>query len=126
MDFETKDSGQREEFSSGARRDLRVGKGRYDLLQYRALGRVAKVAERGAEKYGDENWRLGIPPKRFQDSAMRHLCQYGAGNRDEDHLGQAVWNLLCIIEMQEIEDEQRITQAEREEFWEACDSVQRN
>lgn len=101
MDFETKDSGEREVFKTGAQRDTRVGKGRYDLLQFRALGRVAKVAERGARKYGDDNWKLGIPERRFLDSALRHLSQYATGELDEDHLGQAAWNILCMIEMQE-------------------------
>lgn len=104
MDFETKDSGKREEFVTGARRDTREGKGRYDLLQHRALGRVAKVAERGAAKYGDRNWELGIPEERFMDSALRHLCQYMSGDRDEDHLGQAAWNILAAIEMQEMHE----------------------
>jgi len=101
MDYELKDSGEREEFVTGARRDTRVGKGRYDLLQPRALGRVARVAEKGAVKYGDRNWEKGMPEGRLLDSAFRHLFQYQSGMRDEDHLGQAVWNLLSAMEFQE-------------------------
>lgn len=116
MDFETKDSGERRTYPSGAVRDKRTGKGRYDLLQHRALGRVAKVAERGAAKYGDENWKLGIPENDFLDSALRHLHQYASGFRDEDHLGQAAWNILCMIENQET-PVYVIPVEDLEEFW---------
>lgn len=98
--FETKDSGQREDFSTGSRRDTRTGKGRYDLLPPAALRRLAQVYERGAAKYGDRNWELGQPLSRFLDSALRHTFQVLEGKTDEDHAGQAAWNLLAFIEIQ--------------------------
>jgi hypothetical protein len=98
--FETKDSGQREDFSTGSRRDTRTGKGRYDLLPPAALRRLAQVYERGAAKYGDRNWELGQPLSRFLDSALRHTFQVLEGRTDEDHAGQAAWNLLAFIEIQ--------------------------
>jgi len=39
--MEIKDSGKREEFSTGSRRDTREGKGRFDLLPTRALAAAA-------------------------------------------------------------------------------------
>lgn len=93
-----KDSGQRQEFATGAVRDLQDGKGRYDLLPCHAIFRVARTLEKGARKYAERNWEQGIPTGRFMDSALRHLFRHLAGDRDEDHLAQAAWNVLCLIE----------------------------
>lgn len=82
---------------SGALRSDSSGKGRFDLLSPFALRRVALVCERGAEIYGDRNWEKGVPYHRFIDSALRHVSQYMMGMRDEDHVAQAVWNLMCIL-----------------------------
>lgn len=92
-----KDSGDREEFSTGAVRDSREGKGRYDLIPVIALKRVAAVYEKGASKYAARNWETGINQSRCYDSALRHLMQYAEGLRDEDHLAQAAFNVLAMI-----------------------------
>lgn len=96
-----KDSGQREEMPTGSRRDSRKGKGRYDLLPPRALRRLARHFEAGAEKYGDRNWEKGQPLSRFLDSALRHSFNFLEGQRDEDHLAAAVWNLFCLLDTEE-------------------------
>jgi len=97
-----KDSGQRSEFSTGAHRDLQEGKGRMDLMPFLALMEVSKVYEEGAKKYSDNNWRKGIPLSRYADSGMRHMAKWMAGRRDEPHLHMAAWNLLCLIETEEL------------------------
>jgi hypothetical protein len=96
-----KDSGERQEFKTGAVRDVQSGKGRYDLLPTRAIRRLAEHYANGAVKYGDNNWLRGIPLKRMMDSAMRHLFKALEGQTDEDHLTAAAWNILGIIELQE-------------------------
>lgn len=96
-----KDSGSREEFSTGSKRDSREGKGRYDLLSPLALARLAKHFENGAKKYGDRNWERGQPQSRYLDSALRHLFRYLEGLRDEDHLSAAAWNVLAMIHQEE-------------------------
>lgn len=101
MYSEVKDSGKRESFSTGAVRDTAEGKGRYDLLPAYALHRLARHFENGAVKYGDENWRKGIPLRRFMDSAIRHMLKFLEGHRDEDHAAAAAWNILGLIETQE-------------------------
>lgn len=95
-----KDSGERQEFDTGAVRDTAAGKGRYDLLLslHHMLHRLARHFENGAVKYGDDNWRKGIPLHRFLSSATRHLHQFAAGRADEDHLAAAIWNLMCLGE----------------------------
>jgi len=101
MAFETKDSGERAHFSTGAQRDTNNGKGRYDLLPVLALRRLAQLYERGAIKYDDRNWEKGIPVWRMFDSGIRHAEDALSGKHDEDHLAGAVWNLLGIMEYEE-------------------------
>jgi hypothetical protein len=91
------DSGNRRQFNTGAVRDMQEGKGRCDLLPAAALLRLARHFEAGAKKYGDRNWEKGIPLDSFIDSAMRHLLKYMDGQKDEDHLCAAAWNLLCAM-----------------------------
>ncbi len=100
--FQTKDSGERQQFSTGAVRDRQAGKGRYDLLPPAAIRRLADIFERGANKYSARNWEKGLPLSRFIDSALRHTFQYLEGRRDEDHIGQAAWNLLCALHTDEM------------------------
>jgi len=97
MDYETKDSGQRRDFPTGARRDLNKGKGRYDLLPAVCIERLAKLYERGAAKYGDNNWQKGIPSTCYMESALRHLFKYLDGHRDEDHLAACVFNVFGLM-----------------------------
>lgn len=93
-EYKTKDSGDRRVFTSGSKRDVRVGKGRFDLIPYEIIQRLADLYERGAQKYGDRNWELGQPLSVFLDSAMRHGAQVAQGMDDEDHAVAAAWNWI--------------------------------
>jgi hypothetical protein len=104
-EFVTKDSGQREEFESGMVRDIRIGKGRFDLIPPQMLRRLAGLYERGASKYGDSNWQKGTKCSRFMDSALRHINEYREGYRDEDHIIAAIWNLTAIVYFEEMKPE---------------------
>lgn len=95
--FITKDSGHRQSFETGAVRDIQEGKGRFDLIPSLPLRRLAGLYERGAAKYGPNNWQKGIPLMRYIDSAMRHLNQLVAGESTEDHAIAVVWNLFGYI-----------------------------
>ena len=97
-----KDSGHRREFDTGAVRDMQAGKGRMDLVPPLALLRLGRHFEAGCIKYGDHNWRRGIPINSFIDSALRHTLKYMAGETDEDHLVAAAWNLMCAMETEEV------------------------
>jgi hypothetical protein len=100
-EVEIKDSGKKQEFSTGAHRDTSEGKGRFDLIPYEALQRVAVTYQKGAEKYGENNWKKGMPIERFIDSGCRHAYKHLAGWRDEDHLAMALWNFMGAIFMDE-------------------------
>lgn len=96
-----KDSGNRREFETGSVRDMQEGKGRCDLLPAAALLRLAIHYEEGAKKYGDRNWEKGQPLSVMIDSGMRHLLKYLDGQKDEDHLTAAAWNILGAMWMEE-------------------------
>ena len=103
MKFITKDSGKRQDYKSGMRRDLQEGKPRYDLcipLEGESMfKRWAELMARGAEKYGERNWEKANSPEelaRFKASAFRHFMQWFAGeNPEEDHAAAIFFNVQC-------------------------------
>lgn len=92
-----KDSGERREFSTGSVRDVRTGKGRYDLIPPYSLRRLAQHYENGAAKYGDRNWEKGQPAASYVDSLIRHGQDYLSGDRSEDHMAAVAWNAFAIM-----------------------------
>jgi len=111
--YGVKDSGNRREFETGAVRDMAEGKGRYDLLPWKAIHELALHCEAGAVKYGERNCEKGIPISSLIDSAFRHLSKYMQGMNDEPHLRAALWNIAYAIyhekvtpEMQDIPSRQ--------------------
>jgi hypothetical protein len=102
--FLTKDSGKREVFESGMKRDTQDDKPRFDLLfplgvpyADQFLTRVAELLARGAVKYDARNWEKAAGQAeldRFKASAMRHMIQWQAGETDEDHASAVVFNLM--------------------------------
>lgn len=95
--FVTKDSGMRHVESTGAVRDSNADKGRFDLIPALPLRRLAQLYQRGAIKYGENNWRRGINLPRYLDSALRHINDFQSGDRAEDHLIAAAWNLFGYV-----------------------------
>lgn len=103
--FRTKDSGERQEYVSGMRRDVQSGKPRFDLLLVdglpygeQFLTRFAGLLERGAEKYGESNWTLADSAEelaRFKASAFRHFIQWISGELDEDHGAAVAFNIMA-------------------------------
>ena len=83
------------------------GKLRWDLLDLETLEPIVNRFTKGAEKYGPNNWQLVDDAKeRYYAAAMRHLCEYRKGNRDDDdprfadypsHLAASIWNMLCLL-----------------------------
>lgn len=64
------------------------------------LKELAIHYEMGAEKYGVDNWKNGIPETKgerggsFRDSGLRHLQQLLDGKTDEPHQIAAIWNFI--------------------------------
>lgn len=98
-----KDSWERIDYPTGARRDTNKWKPRYDLISPFFLRRLAIQMMKGCEKYWERNWELWIPTERFMESMERHYMQYKLWETDEDHLSAAAFNLMWIIHNQEKE-----------------------
>lgn len=101
MDYQLKQTGEKETFATGAQRDSQKGKPRYDLIPALSLRRVADLYTKGAEHYGDWNWAQGMPFTRFLSSLYRHLQQFMLEEDDEDHLAAIVFNAMAIMYFQE-------------------------
>ena len=157
------DSGDRTQFESGAVRDMREGKGRFDICPLEVMGNyicadndsidpfirdmsmflntdsvsylysamhhfelmyypdpysmmldVAIHFEQGAKKYGDANWKRGIPTWCYIDSATRHYIKCRRGDADEPHTRAVIWNLMCCIWEVKYGEEWRETQKLKE------------
>ena len=85
------------QFSSGAQRDKCDGKLRMSLIPQLELNRIMKRYLDGAEKYGHNNWKKGMPLSVYFDSAQRHLQAWWQNDQDEDHAAAVVWNILCAM-----------------------------
>lgn len=97
-EFVTKDSGIREEYASGMKRDTQNGKPDYTLIERAFLKRWAALMTRGAEKYGRENWKKANSKEeleRFRSSAFRHFMQWLDGEEDEDHAVAVAFNIAA-------------------------------
>ncbi len=100
----TKDSGKRVVHKSGMNRDIQDGKPRYDLIWHPMLKRWAELMTRGAEKYGENNWKLANSIEemnRFKASAFRHFMQFIEGEVDEDHAAAIFFNVAAIEYLKE-------------------------
>ena len=101
MEYTTKDSGKRTKYESGFQRDTKEGKPRYDLIPGELLKRLAELYARGAEKYGDNNWRLANTEKEFhhfKECAWRHFMQWANNwDEEEDHGIACAWNIFAYI-----------------------------
>lgn len=102
MKYATKDSGKRQNYDSGMRRDVQEGKPDFYLCitdqpySDQMLTRWAELMERGAVKYGRRNWQLADSEEeldRFKASAFRHFMQWVTGEDDEDHAAAVFFNI---------------------------------
>jgi hypothetical protein len=80
--------------------DGRTKASTYDIIVQRnctMLIEISKHFEEGAKKYGDNNWRKGIPVRCYIDSGVRHYLKFLRGDKDEPHDRAACWNWMCAI-----------------------------
>ena len=97
-------SGEVSHFATGAVRDTMRGKGFPSLIPTCALMALAKRFEDGANKYGRDNWKKGIPLSRYCDATNRHLWAFRDGCTKEDHAGAVLWNVACWLETKRMID----------------------
>jgi hypothetical protein len=104
-EFVTKDSGKRQEYSTGMKRDLQDSKSNIYLWMPKCIPydeqlivRAGYAAQRGANKYGERNFELAQTDEeleRFKSSALRHMLQWICGDRTEDHAAAVLFNLTA-------------------------------
>lgn len=98
--FTIKDSGEREQFSTGMNRDVETGKIDYTLIyDGPMLKRWAEHLTKGAIKYKPRNWLLAATQEeldRYRRSLGRHYHQYMNGEVDEDHAAAIFFNVNGI------------------------------
>ena len=92
-------------FKSGAVRDCNKGKEDYiETISWRAMKRFAQYMSGKKEKYGEGNFKKGIPIKSYEQSMLRHIQKYlenkyegGKIEVGEDHLSAILFNCFGII-----------------------------
>jgi len=84
-----------------------AAKARFDLVPWRALGRVVDVLTFGARKYADWNW-VHVPGARarYFAAALRHLTAYAGGEANDPesglpHLAPAGCCVLFVLALDE-------------------------
>lgn len=88
-------------FETGAVRSTDADKTRYDLVSPIGLRRLAETCHEGAAKYSDFNWEKGMDIPNLLNHALRHLYIFLSGDRSEDHLAHAAWNLFAAMHSEE-------------------------
>jgi hypothetical protein len=90
-------SQDRHEYDTGAVRSADCDQVRYDLITPIGLRALAKTYAEGAEKFGACNWENGMPVTDLLNHAIAHIYNFLSGDRKEDHLAHAAWNVLGAI-----------------------------
>ena len=109
-----------------------------DIIMQRRCSMTLEVAihfEEGAKKYGDNNWRKGIPVRCYIDSGVRHYLKFLRGDKDEPHDRAFCWNMMCAIwtskhhpelndyaQKEEIKPVGEFDQDRAEKFWGEADT----
>ena len=122
MTFEIKDSGKREEYTSGMVRDTSAGKIDYTLvLDGPMFQRWVEHMTTGAKKYDKRNWMKAqgqAEKDRFRESAFRHFMQWYNGEVDEDHAAAVFFNINGVeyIEVKGNPETKTVTDKREKEY----------
>lgn len=77
---------------------IRISRDSYSDGLIKMLKDLSIHFEKGAAKYGENNWRKGVNELwSFIDSGRRHTMQYLNGETDEPHHISAIWNFVCYL-----------------------------
>lgn len=88
------------EFSTGAKRGTEHADCDLSLIPPEALRAYGRAFAEGAAKYGKHNWLKGFPQTNLLNHAIQHIYNYLSGDKSEDHLGHAMWNIGAAIHQQ--------------------------
>ena len=93
---------EQHEYTTGAVRSADCDDIRYDLITPIGLRALAKTYAEGAAKFGQFNWENGMPVTDLLNHGIAHIYKFLAGDRSEDHLAHAAWNILGAIHSHEL------------------------
>lgn len=104
-------------FATGAIRDDQEGKEDYiETISWTAFRRYAQYMTGKKKKYGQGNFKKGIPVESYEQSLARHLVKYlsntyefGGLEEEEDHLSAMVFNIFGIMHEQARQVEQGLS-----------------
>lgn len=96
-------------FNSGAVRDSEDDKVDFtETISWTAFNRYARYMTSKKKKYGQGNFKKGIPIDSYERSLLRHIDKYmrnkyegGSDEPDEDHLSACVFNLFGLMHEEE-------------------------
>lgn len=99
------------QFESGAIRDDQAGKEDYtETISWTAFKRYAQYMTSKKAKYGQGNFKKGIPIWSYEQSLLRHVQKYmvnkyeeGNEEADLDHLCAMLFNIFGIMHEEERE-----------------------
>lgn len=69
---------------------------RFDLIDAKAMFRLAGIVGYGARKHGENNWRL-LPQSDHVNRAIGHLYAYLGGDKQDDHLAHALCRVMFAV-----------------------------
>lgn len=75
---------------------------RLDLFPPEVMFNVGQILDRGAKKYGDDNWR-GLSVETNINHALAHLYAYLGGDKQDNHLGNAVCRTMFALAISLVE-----------------------
>lgn len=84
-------------FETGAVRSADRDAERWDLMSPIGLKALARTYAEGAAKRGAANWENGMPVTDLLNHAIGHIYDFLGGDRGEDHLAHAAWNVIGAI-----------------------------
>jgi len=97
------------EFNSGALRDDDTTKPDFiETISWTAFRKFGEYMTGKKKRYGQGNFKKGIPIESYEQSLVRHLQKYlenkyedGTCEVEEDHLSAMVFNIFGILHEQE-------------------------
>ena len=64
-----------------------MGKLQWDLIDYDFIEECVKVMQQGMKKYGYENWKKELDPRRIKNALLRHYMEYHRGKKIDNESG---------------------------------------
>ena len=91
------ETGEKRQFSTGAKRQASEGKGLPSLFPPDGYMELCKHFEDGAKLHGGRNWEKGLPLASIIDSLERHIAAVKMGLTGERHDRALAWNALVFL-----------------------------